>query len=93
MWCVRTNIEIDDSVLHEAQKLIGTRTKRETVDVALRELVLAIGDRRARSARTRPLGGRPRQEPPRTLVIAVDTSVWIDVLNERDSPQALRASS
>ncbi|HET6547131.1 MAG TPA: type II toxin-antitoxin system VapB family antitoxin [Solirubrobacter sp.] len=36
---MRTNIEIDDEVLREAQRLIGTRTKRETVDLALRELV------------------------------------------------------
>jgi Arc/MetJ family transcription regulator len=36
---MRTNIEIDDVVLHEAQALTGTRTKRETVDLALRELV------------------------------------------------------
>jgi Arc/MetJ family transcription regulator len=39
VWCMRTNIEIDDRVLHEAQELIGARTKREAVDVALRELV------------------------------------------------------
>lgn len=39
LGCVRTNIEIDNGVLHEAQELIGARTKRETVDVALRELV------------------------------------------------------
>jgi Arc/MetJ family transcription regulator len=36
---MRTNIEIDDEVLREAQHLTGARTKRETVDVALRELV------------------------------------------------------
>jgi Arc/MetJ family transcription regulator len=36
---MRTNIEIDDAVLREAQRLLGTRTKRETVDLALRELV------------------------------------------------------
>lgn len=36
---MRTNIDIDDEVLREAQRLIGTRTKRETVDMALRELV------------------------------------------------------
>jgi Arc/MetJ family transcription regulator len=36
---MRTNIEIDDAVLQEAQALTGTRTKRETVDLALRELV------------------------------------------------------
>ena len=36
---MRTNIEIDEHVLGEAQRLLGTRTKRETVDLALRELV------------------------------------------------------
>jgi Arc/MetJ family transcription regulator len=36
---MRTNIEIDDAVMAEAQTLIGARTKRETVDTALRELV------------------------------------------------------
>ena len=39
MMCMRTNIEIDDDVMREAQELAGTRTKRETVDLALRELV------------------------------------------------------
>lgn len=39
LWCMRTNIEIDDAVLREAQQLLGTRTKRDTVDFALRELV------------------------------------------------------
>ena len=37
--CMRTNIEIDDDVMREAKRLIGARTKRETVDAALRELV------------------------------------------------------
>jgi Arc/MetJ family transcription regulator len=36
---MRTSIEIDADPLHEAQALTGTRTKRETVDLALRELV------------------------------------------------------
>jgi len=36
---MRTNIDIDDQVLREAQRLTGARTKRETVDIALRELV------------------------------------------------------
>jgi Arc/MetJ family transcription regulator len=39
MRCMRTNIEIDDEVMREAQQLAGVRTKRETVDLALRELV------------------------------------------------------
>ena len=36
---MRTNIEIDDGVMEEAQRLTGATTKRETVDLALRELV------------------------------------------------------
>ena len=36
---MRTNIDIDEDVLNEARRLVGTRTKRETVDFALRELV------------------------------------------------------
>jgi Arc/MetJ family transcription regulator len=36
---MRTNIVIDDELMAKAQKLAGTATKRETVDLALRELV------------------------------------------------------
>jgi Arc/MetJ family transcription regulator len=36
---MRTNIEIDDELLAEAQRIAGTPTKRATVDYALRELV------------------------------------------------------
>lgn len=39
LWCMRTNIEIDDDVLREVRRLTGARTKREAVDLALRELV------------------------------------------------------
>jgi Arc/MetJ family transcription regulator len=37
--CMRTNIDIDDDILREAQRLVGTKTKRDTVNLALRELV------------------------------------------------------
>ncbi|HEY2087010.1 MAG TPA: type II toxin-antitoxin system VapB family antitoxin, partial [Mycobacterium sp.] len=36
---MRTNIDIDDDALREAQRLVGTKTKRDTVNLALRELV------------------------------------------------------
>ena len=36
---MRTNIEIDDALLEESRRLLGTATKRETVDAALREIV------------------------------------------------------
>jgi len=37
--CMRTNVEIDDAVMAEVQRLTGVKTKREAVDLALRELV------------------------------------------------------
>lgn len=36
---MRTNIDIDDELLAEAQRVAGTATKRSTVEYALRELV------------------------------------------------------
>ena len=39
LWCMRTNIDIDDDILKEVQRLTGAKTKREAVDLALRELV------------------------------------------------------
>lgn len=35
----RTNIELDDDVIERAMRLYGTRSKKETVDLALRRLV------------------------------------------------------
>ena len=39
MSTTRTNIELDDEMVERAMRLYGTRTKRETVDLALRRLV------------------------------------------------------
>jgi Arc/MetJ family transcription regulator len=36
---MRTNIDIDDDLLAEAQRVAGTKTKRSTVQYALEELV------------------------------------------------------
>ena len=36
---MRTNIEIDDTLMARAMELTGLRTKRAVVDAALRELV------------------------------------------------------
>lgn len=35
----RTNIELDDELIERAMSLYGTRTKKQTVDLALRRLV------------------------------------------------------
>lgn len=39
MTRTRTNIELDDEMVEAAMRLYGTRSKRETVDLALRRLV------------------------------------------------------
>lgn len=36
---MRTNIVLDDSLVGEAMRVSGAKTKREVVDIALRELV------------------------------------------------------
>lgn len=35
----RTNIVLDDALIRETMRLTGAKTKREAVDVAMRELV------------------------------------------------------
>lgn len=37
--CMRTNIVIDDIVMADVMRETGARTKREAVDLALRELL------------------------------------------------------
>jgi Arc/MetJ family transcription regulator len=48
---MRTNIEIDDALMARAMKLAGTRTKRETVENALRLLIQLRQQERIRAAR------------------------------------------
>ena len=44
----RTNIDIDDEVMRRVQSTYGLRTKRETVDFALRRLLVEpMSDREA----------------------------------------------
>ena len=52
-FTVRTNIDLDDALMREAQELTGLRTKRETVEHALKTLV-----RLARQEKIRALRGR-----------------------------------
>jgi Arc/MetJ family transcription regulator len=39
MWPMRTNIEIDDVLMREAQKVSGHATKKQTVEEALRLMI------------------------------------------------------
>lgn len=54
---MRTNIDIDDALLAQAQEVAGTRTKKETVRLGLETLV-----RLGRQARLHDLRGRLRWE-------------------------------
>lgn len=43
---MRTNIVLDDALVADAMKATGAKTKREVVDLALRELVARRNQRR-----------------------------------------------
>jgi Arc/MetJ family transcription regulator len=49
----RMMVEIDDTLLEEARRVSGTRTKRATIEAGLRELV-----RRRNAAELARLGGK-----------------------------------
>jgi Arc/MetJ family transcription regulator len=54
---MRTNIDIDDGILAEAQALAGTSTKKATVEFALLELI-----RRRRAKSLMELRGKVEME-------------------------------
>ena len=81
---MRTNIEIDDALMEQAQKASGNRNKKQTVEQALRldgEAARAAGGRRLRSASTAGAAISPGSQRTRGRVIVVDSSIWIDFLN------------
>ncbi|WP_353203917.1 type II toxin-antitoxin system VapB family antitoxin [Sphingomonas sp.] len=47
---MRTNIEIDDTLMAEAMEALGTATKRETVEESLRQAVRARAQLKALDA-------------------------------------------
>ncbi len=51
MDIMRTNIVIDDALMQEARKLSGMKTKRDTVELALRTLVKLKNQERIRDFR------------------------------------------
>jgi len=48
---MRTNIDIDDGLMRRAMRTSGARTKRATVEAALRLLILTWGQRSIRRLR------------------------------------------
>ncbi|MGD9913523.1 MAG: type II toxin-antitoxin system VapB family antitoxin [Rhizobiaceae bacterium] len=64
-FAMRTNIDIDDELMAEAMKVTGMKTKRETVQKALEDIVLANRRRQAIQA-MRGLGWEGDLEKMRT---------------------------
>ena len=50
---MRTNIDLDDRLLKKAMKLLGSKTKRETVQMALQRLVDTVAAERRQQERSR----------------------------------------
>ncbi len=46
---MRTNIVLDDELVAEAMKMTGARSKREVVDLALRELLYKVKQQRLKT--------------------------------------------
>ncbi|MET9722880.1 type II toxin-antitoxin system VapB family antitoxin [Streptomyces zaomyceticus] len=59
-----TNVDVDDAVLAEAAKLLGTTTKKDTINTALEE-VIRRHRRRAAYQRLAERGARGELEPTR----------------------------
>ncbi|MEU3397638.1 type II toxin-antitoxin system VapB family antitoxin [Streptomyces filamentosus] len=59
-----TNVDVDDEVLAEAAKLLGTTTKKDTINTALEEVVKRHR-RRAAFQRLAERGARGELEPLR----------------------------
>ncbi len=81
---MRTNIDIDDTLMAEAQEASGHATKKQTVEQALRLMI--------RLRRQQEASAQSRSEPQRARdqLIVVDSSVWIDFLNGRNAPHVRR---
>jgi Arc/MetJ family transcription regulator len=71
MATTRTNIELDDELVETAMHLYGTSTKRETVDLALRRLIVSqLGTRDALALEGTGWAGdlaELREDPPSAI--------------------------
>jgi Arc/MetJ family transcription regulator len=58
VYAMRTNIVLNDQLIEEAMRVTGSRTKREVVDLALREFIA-----RRRQRQILDLVGEPLLDP------------------------------
>jgi len=87
---MRTTVDIPEPLIEEARQLLGFKSKTDTI------VGLAPGVDSAQTHRpvesddgTREAGDRPSEvASPFTLVIFVDTSVWVETLRSREGPAA-----
>ena len=102
---MRTNIDIDDELIHEAMQKTGSRTKRAVVEETLRLLVKIHEQTSIRRLRGKiqwegdldeiapqsstGLGHRRK----RSKMIVVDSTVWIDYLTDIENAESKMARS
>ena len=99
---MRTNVVMNDELVEEAFRYAGVRTKRELVDLALREFVESRKRRDVRELRGRfglyldydhkALREGIAWEGSGQVLYLVDTSIWIGYLRERESEAVARFS-
>ena len=77
---MRTTLNIDDDLLHQAQDLSGLQEKTALIREGLKALIERESAKRlARLGGRAPVGIRPASSKPATAMILIDTSVWIDL--------------
>ena len=87
---MRTNIVIDDTLMDDALKLTGLKTKREAVELGLRTLIRLKQQEEIRRFRGKlHWDGDPRADADRLMVL-VDSSVWIAYFNGAITPETQR---
>lgn len=82
---MRTNIDINKTLVRKAKKLTRLKTKRQIVDKAL-ELLVGEPKRHFAILRQWNLARRRQGYAEKSRLILVDTSVWIDFLSSSPSP-------
>ena len=87
---MRTTLDLPVGLVEEARSVLGFKSKTDTVVLALREIV-----RRRRIDELKDLLGRveldvdvAEKARPESVVIVVDTSVWVRTLRAGTSPEA-----
>lgn len=85
---MRTNIVIDDSLMQDALKATGLKTKKEAVELGLKVLIKLHQQEAIKAFRGKnPKWEDNAEEVEHQSMILVDSSVWIDYFNGQATPE------